>query len=72
MRLERESLNMQLERTETGRRAFEADVREREAEVNAELRIKSDEAAKTFMALRAERKEKVCCDSDRRLPPGGA
>ncbi|GLC36430.1 hypothetical protein PLESTB_000147100 [Pleodorina starrii] len=58
VRLEKESLGMQLERSETGRRALEADVREREAELGAEMRVKADEAAKSLLALRYEKKEK--------------
>ncbi|GFR52623.1 hypothetical protein Agub_g15211 [Astrephomene gubernaculifera] len=57
-RLEVESLGMQLERAEAGRRALEADAREREAELGADMRAKSDEAAKALVALRYEKKEK--------------
>ncbi|GLI63734.1 hypothetical protein VaNZ11_006799 [Volvox africanus] len=58
VRLERESLTMQLERSESARRALEADVREREAELSAEVRLKSEEANKSLVALRYEKKEK--------------
>ncbi|GIL68191.1 hypothetical protein Vafri_21466 [Volvox africanus] len=59
VRLERESLTMQLERSESARRALEADVREREAELSAEVRLKSEEANKSLVALRYEKKEKL-------------
>eukprot|EP00198_Chlamydomonas_reinhardtii_P009078 XP_001698415.1 basal body protein [Chlamydomonas reinhardtii] len=57
-RLERDSMGLQMERVEASRRALEVDAREREAELGADVRSKSDEAAKALMALRYEKKEK--------------
>ncbi|KAG2449371.1 hypothetical protein HYH02_005524 [Chlamydomonas schloesseri] len=57
-RLERDSMGLQMERVEASRRALEVDAREREAELGADVRAKSDEAAKALMALRYEKKEK--------------
>ncbi len=58
-RLERDGLGLQLERSEAGRRAVEADGREREEALGAAVRAKGDEAAKALTALRYEKKEKV-------------
>ncbi|MEW5318205.1 MAG: hypothetical protein WDW38_009445 [Sanguina aurantia] len=57
-RMEREGLEIQLQREVLASRGSDAEMREREAELSAAARARGEEAVKALAALKYERKEK--------------